>query len=95
MILKCEKKSRQPPPSDPSAPPKDPKAPSPRTLPRPEAPETPLSPRRTPLSWERSSAMGSMVSLSRSLSRSLDEPELEAELLPEGARPLPVDLWAK
>lgn len=60
-------------PSDPRAPPKDPNAPRPRTLPKPDAPETPLSPRLTPLSCDKSSAIGSMASRSRSRSRSRDD----------------------
>lgn len=80
------------PPSDPKAPPNEPKAPKPRTLPRPDAPETPLSPRRTPLNWERSSAIGSIASLSRSRSRSRDELELDPGVLPEDVKTEPVEL---
>ena len=74
------------PPRDPSAPPSDPKAPNPKTLPNPEEPETPLNPRRTPLNWERSSAMGSIASRSRSRSR------LELPFDPDGLLPVPEDL---
>lgn len=80
------------PPRDPKAPPNDPKAPKPKTLPKPDAPDTPLSPRRTPLNCERSSAIGSIASLSRSRSRSRDEPELDPGVLPEDVKTDPVEL---